>query len=88
MILKEKDYPKIPGVEYDIGKRWEQGIDHHPKSQALMAKIADVDFIFNDDHFCWKIGGDGDNGEALMFLLDVIFDEDDKKVLTLDHKDL
>lgn len=78
-ILKEKDYPKVIGVEYDIRKRWNDGIDHHPKSLALMEKIMDVDFVFCDDHFCWKKGGDGDNGEALMYLLDIIHEEEDSK---------
>jgi len=79
MILYEKNYKKIPNVEYDINKRWEEGIFHHPKSEALMERIMDVDFIFCNDHFCWKKGGDGDNGETLMYLLDIIFEEDDNK---------
>ncbi|MDJ0986785.1 MAG: hypothetical protein QNJ26_14680 [Desulfobacterales bacterium] len=78
MILEKEKYPKVEGVEYDIEKRWENGIDHHPKSEALMEKIMNVDFVWNDDYFCWKRGGDGDNGESLMYLLDIIFDEEDK----------
>lgn len=77
MILNENDYEKVCGVEYDIGNRWEKGIEHHPKSIALMERLIDIDFVFCDDHFCWKKGGDGDNGEALMYELDIIFEEDD-----------
>ena len=82
MILHEKDYPKVDGVEYDINKRWEEGIDHHPKSYELMGKIMDVDYIFCSDFFCWKNGGDGDNGEFLMYELDIIFEEQDIKLAT------
>ena len=71
-------YKKTPGVEYDLTKRWESGTNHHPKSEALMKRLMDVDEIFNSDSLGWKIGGDGDNGEELMYCLDVIFDEDDR----------
>ena len=66
-------------VEYDINKRWEEGEDHHPDSKALFKRIADIDFKHCSDSFCWKSGGDGDNGEALMYILDIIFDEDDEE---------
>ena len=67
-------------IETDIGKRWETGIPHNPKSVQLMAEIQYVDFKYNNDYFCWKIGGDGDNGEALMYVLDLIFEAKEKKV--------
>jgi hypothetical protein len=60
MILSEKDYPKVDGVEYDVNKRWEEGIDHHPKSIEIVERIADIDFIFCNDSFGFKFGGDGD----------------------------
>ena len=71
------EYPKVEGVEYDINKRWEEGFDHHPRSLELLKKIQDVDFIWNNDYFQWKYGGDGDNGEFLMYVLDIIFEEQD-----------
>ncbi len=77
--MLQDTYDKKPGVEYDINKRWENGVPHHPKSIALMKRISDTDWIWNDDHFCWKTGGDGDNGESLMYLLDIIFDENDAR---------
>jgi hypothetical protein len=40
--------------------------------------IAEYDFKFCDDCFCWKIGGDGDNGESLMYELDEYFAARDK----------
>lgn len=63
-------------VEYDISKRWQEGTDHHPESTALYKRIADLDFKHGGDFFCFKSGGDGDNGEHLMYLLDIIFEED------------
>ena len=65
-------------VNYDIDNRWENGIDHHPKSIALYKRIADIDYKHGYDSFVFKSGGDGDNGEQLMYLLDIIFDEDDE----------
>lgn len=66
-------------VETDITKRWEQGIPHHPKSIELMEALMDIDSKLCDDHFCWKKGGDGDNGETLMYEMDIHFDRQDGK---------
>lgn len=64
-------------VERDINKRWESGMEHHPKSRALFKWLADFDFKECNDCFRWKSGGDGDNGETLMYQLDVYFEEQD-----------
>jgi len=61
------------GVETDLSKRWEVG-SHHPKSITLFNYLDDIDWLFGDDAFCWKRGGDGDNGEAFMYELDIYFD--------------
>ena len=61
----------------DINKRWETGVEHHPKSIELMRFLADVDYNDCGDSFCWKQGGDGDNGETLMYQLDVYFELED-----------
>lgn len=66
---------RIDGVEYDISKRWRDGMPHHPKSVEIMSRLMEIDFELCDDHFCWKVGGDGDNGETLMYQLDIIFEE-------------
>lgn len=58
-----------------IEERWKQGIEHDPQSIALYRSIAAIDFEQNDDYFYWKSGGDGDNGEALMYILDVHFEQ-------------
>jgi len=54
--------------------RWEKGIDHHPMSLRLMEFLAEHDYEDYGDHFCWKTGGDGDNGETLMFEMDAFFE--------------
>lgn len=68
---------KISGVDYKTD-RWSSGIRHHPKSEALVRRLCDIDFHLFGDYFCWKVGGDGDNGETLMYELDVYFDEQDR----------
>ena len=55
------------------GQRWEDGDDHDPRSEEIYKFIADVDFKHCGDSFCFKSGGDGDNGEKLMFILDCWF---------------
>ena len=59
--------------------RWGQGVDHHPMSLALMKFVADHDFKDYKDYFCWKTGGDGDNGESLMYQMDPFFEWLDKQ---------
>lgn len=78
--ILQAEYEKVPGVEYDINKRWQEGIPHHPNSIELMNRISNIDFVWMDDYFCWKTGGDGDNGEAMMYLMDIAFEEKDKKI--------
>lgn len=69
--LETKDEPV---VEFKSpSQRWEDGDDHDPRSEALYKFIADTDFKHCGDSFCFKSGGDGDNGETLMFILDCWF---------------
>ena len=55
-----------------VGERWEKGIPHDPRSVALYKSIEALDFE-QGDYFGFKSGGDGDNGEHLMYLLDMHF---------------
>lgn len=59
-------------------ERWEQGLPHNPKSEEIYKAIAALDFKYGEDYFCFKSGGDGDNGEHLMYLLDMYFDEEEQ----------
>ena len=61
----------------EIDELWENGIEHDPRSEKIVRAIAEIDFE-NGDSFCFKIGGDGDNGEELMYLLDIYFRREDK----------
>lgn len=60
-------------VIIDIGQRWEEGIPHDPRSEKVFHFLKDYDFHHAGDYFCFKQGGDGDNGEHLMYLLDEYF---------------
>ena len=62
-----------------LTERWEQGIDHDPRSVAIYKHIEKLDFEECGYSFCWKSGGDGDNGESLMYLMDDYFWEQDHK---------
>jgi len=64
-------------TETNLTTRWEKGTDHHPKSLALFKRLEAADFKLAGDSFCFKSGGDGDNGETLMFLMDVVFEAQD-----------
>lgn len=47
-------------------------VEHNPISEDIYKFISEVDFA-NGDFFVFKSGGDGDNGEFLMSLLDEYF---------------
>lgn len=64
-------------TETDLNKRWEEGVPHHPRAVALYKQLAEADYVLGGDAFNFKAGGDGDNGEHLMYLLDVIFEAED-----------
>lgn len=57
----------------EVSRRWEEGIEHDPRSVALAERLAEIDYEQGDDRFEFKFGGDGDNGEELCFLLDIYF---------------
>lgn len=57
----------------DIGIRWEQGMPHDARSIEMFNFLKDYDFYLTDDFFGFKSGGDGDNGEHLMYLMDEYF---------------
>lgn len=65
----------------DINERWEKGIPHHPKSFELYELIDAVDLKLGGDAFGFKAGGDGDNGEHLMYILDIIHEAQDNNEL-------
>ena len=68
------DYEKAKQLALTDKDRWGEDIDHHPMSERLMRFLCEHDFYDYNDHFCWEMGGDGDNGEALMFEMDAFFE--------------
>ena len=72
--MKKTDYERAVELGLTSKDRWEEGIEHHPMSQRIMDFIHKHDFTDYDDYFCWKQGGDGDNGETLMYELDAFFE--------------
>lgn len=73
------DYEKAKLLGSTSIKRWENGVEHHPMSERLARFLVEHDFLDYDDYFCWKIGGDGDNGETLMYEMDAFFEMLDKE---------
>jgi hypothetical protein len=61
-------------IQIDINKRHKQGMPHHPESVNLFQSIKYIDSYLGENYFCWKSGGDGDNGEILMYQLDIHFE--------------
>ncbi len=61
------------GKELTVDQRWERGIPHDKRSIEIYDSISKIDYEECDDSFCFKSGGDGDNGETLMYLLDIHF---------------
>lgn len=72
------DYEKAQELGLTTVKRWEEGVSHHPMSLRLMRFLSNHDFHDCNDYFGWKMGGDGDNGETMMYQMDAFFETLDK----------
>ncbi len=68
------DYEKARQADLTSIDRWDEGRDHHPESERLVKFLAEHDSKDYDGYFDWNIGGDGDNGETLMFQMDTYFE--------------
>ena len=77
------DYEKAKSLGLTDKDRWEDGTPHHPMSERIVRFLSEHDFNDYGDHFCWKVGGDGDNGETLAYELDAFFE-----MLALELEDL
>lgn len=78
-VNQSGDYRRAVDLGLTEIDRWGEGVEHHPMSERLMTFMKDHDFIDYDDYFCWKTGGDGDNGENIMFEMDAFFELLDKE---------
>jgi len=74
-----KNFPfSLEEIETNITKRWEKGTPHHSEALKLAKALGELDWAFGGDYFCFKFGGDGDNGEHLLYLLDIYFEAKEK----------
>lgn len=64
-------------IQTDINKRWEDGVAHHPESIKTIKALGELDFYLGNDSLCIKTG---DNGEHMMYLLDIYFEGRDKGI--------
>lgn len=78
-MIENKDYEEAKKLGLTNIDRWGQGCDHHKMSERIMGFIEQHDFNDYSDSFCFKVGGDGDNGETLMYLMDAFFEFLDTK---------
>ena len=60
-----------------LTQRMQEGEEHDPRTLKLYEFISELDFNEGGDSFCFKSGGDGDNGELLMYLIDCFFETQD-----------
>jgi hypothetical protein len=67
-------YERAKELGLTLIDRWAEGRPHHHMSEKIMDFLQDHDFHDHQDYFQWKSGGDGDNGEQLMFELDTFFE--------------
>ena len=76
-----KDYSDIKGHAPELLKtdRWERGVEHHPLSERVVRFLSAHDQHDYNMYFDWRCGGDGDNGENLMFQMDPFFEWLDKQ---------
>jgi hypothetical protein len=63
--------------ELTIGERWEQGIDHDPRSEEIVRAMSRLYLELCEGCLDIRVGGDGDNGETMMYLLDIYFERKD-----------
>ncbi|CAB4196765.1 hypothetical protein UFOVP1290_285 [uncultured Caudovirales phage] len=62
-----------------IDDRWRQGIPHDHRSVKIAKGIAKIDDNENGSSLDLRFGGDGDNGEELLYLLDLYFEDLDNE---------
>ena len=61
--------------EMTLAERWEKGIPHKPEVDKLVHLISKMDWKMNSGALDIKMGGDGDNGEDIMYILDELIDQ-------------
>lgn len=62
-----------------LQQRMDDCAEHDDRSVKLYEFISELDFNEGGDSFGFKSGGDGDNGEMLMYMLDCYFEKQDNE---------
>lgn len=73
-----EDYITAKGLGLTNIDRYTLGLSHHPMSERFMKFLVEHDWVDYNGYFDWRTGGDGDNGETLMFQMDPFFELLDK----------
>lgn len=68
------DYARAKKLGMTQRDRWTEGAEHHVMSKRLMRFLQEHDAEDYGMHFDWRMGGDGDNGETLMYQMDAFFE--------------
>lgn len=72
--MNSPDYKRAEELGLTNYDRWEAGTEHHPKAVRLAKFLEEHDFKDYGDSMAWSFGGDGDNGETLLYQLDAFFE--------------
>lgn len=64
-------------TELSVEQRWEQGVQHDPRSELIGLELRRIN-ADNDWPMELEFGGDGDNGETLLYMLDIYFERQDR----------
>jgi hypothetical protein len=68
----DPDYNPTPA------ERWDQGIDHDPRSLEIIETIEEADRKYGDSYHDWGLG-DGDLGQEIAYALDCHFHDKDRE---------
>ena len=69
-----EDYDKAKALGLTDKDRWGERVPHHPMSERLMKFLKAHDREHYGRVFDWRTGGDGDDGETLMYQMDAFFE--------------
>ena len=59
-------------IDFDLTARWERGEERFDEAVQMAKDIADLDWLLSDNILELDFGGDGDNGEILIDLIDAL----------------
>jgi len=62
------------GIDYDLSARWERGQERSAEAENMAREIADLDWLLYGDSLGLDFGGDGDSGEFLIDLINILFE--------------